>query len=232
MRKLPALESLGRSEGTNSTRPSTNFLRVLPPTNGPQPNEQPRMTAAKEATERLFRLLPTSEIGEEFMATTVQTFMEYPPDIMMQAAMTIPRKNSYPTLKYIADTCDQIYEPIRRNEEREQLARERKLQLPPPRPARTAEQLARAAEQAAEIRKLHGIPEGGMVKRQQAPPSSYDGKHISRIAADLAARKAGNDARQEQGRAFSFDGGTATENQMLTALGRVFSPNIQSPANQ
>jgi hypothetical protein len=66
------------------------------------------------------------------MAAVVKKSMEYPPEVMMRAAETIPFKNSHPNLKYIADTRDEIYEPIRRNEERKQLARDRKLALAAP----------------------------------------------------------------------------------------------------
>jgi hypothetical protein len=133
------------------------------------------------------------------MAAVVQIFMAYPPDIQMQAVHAIVVRTNSPTLKFIKDTCDEIYEPRRRAEEREQLTRDRKLQLPPPRPERTAEQLARAAAQVAEIRKAHGIPDEGVVKPQQAPPVNHDGNHMSRIAADLERRRQINAMRQEEG---------------------------------
>jgi len=200
MEKLPHVPvNLGKSEGTNTTRPSTNFLRVLPPTERDEPPLNAQLEAAKAATERLFRLLPKSDVGREFMAMTVKVFADYPPDIMMQAVEKIVVTNSYPDLPYINDTCAKIYEPRRRDEEREHLASERKRALPPPREKRTAEEQARAEAQVAAIRKDFAIPEGGIVKPQQALPVNHDGRNISRIWVDLEQRKVRNAMRHEQG---------------------------------
>ena len=130
---------------------------------------------------------------------TVKVFAEYPPDIQMQAVEKIAVTNSYPTLKFIKDTCDEIWEPIRRKQEREHLASERKRALPPPGEKRTTEEQARAEAQVAAIRKDFAIPEGGIVKPQQALPVNHDGRNISRIWVDLEQRKVRNAMRQEQG---------------------------------
>ena len=121
----------------------------------------------------------------------------YPGVMVMQAVEKIVVTNSYPDLPYINDTCAKIYEPRRRDEEREHLASERKRALPPPREKRTAEEQARAEAQVAAIRKDFAIPEGGIVKPQQAPPVNYDSRHINRICVDLEQRKVRNAMRHE-----------------------------------
>ena len=194
MEKLPALtpESLTRNGVTTGSMLSMNSRQASPPLNSPT-------KLAAKAAERLFDLIPSPQTGDPkaFMAMTVKVFAEYPPDIQMQAVEKIAVTNSYPTLKFIKDTCDEIWEPIRRKQEREHLASERKRALPPPREKRTAEEQARAEAQVAAIRKDFAIPEGGIVKSQQAPPVNHDRRHMSRIWVDLEQRKVRNAMRHE-----------------------------------
>ena len=210
MEKLSALtpESLGRSDKTHGS----SALISSPPASKPTGSEQ--LDAAKAATERLFKMLPPLRVAdpEVFVAGTVDILIHYPPDLMMDAVHAIAVKTNSPTLKFIKDTCDEIWEPIRRKQEREHLASERKRALPPPGEKRTAEEQARAEAQVAAIRKDFAIPEGGIVKPQQAPPVNHDGRHMSRIWVDLEQRKVRNAMRQEQGNEVSdrFDFSHAT----------------------
>ena len=127
------------------------------------------------------------------MAMAVKVFSEYPPDVMMQAVEKITFTNERPTLKYIRESCDEIYEPSRRKEERAQRERDRKRALPPPRHKRTPEEQARIDAMVADAREKFGISQEGVVKPQQAAPVVNDGGHFNRIRDELERRKLLND---------------------------------------
>ena len=162
-----------------------------------------------------------------FIAGITAIFASYPVEVMEAAVdpvKGIPARTDRPTLKLITEVCEEIYDPIRRRAEYED--RQRARDSAPallPRPPRSAAQQAVIDAQVASARSALGIPPAGLKKyRELLPPSAEipmlppsaempmlppsadsptlrdDGKHASRIAADLAARAARNQATTQE----------------------------------
>jgi hypothetical protein len=182
------------------------------------------MEAAK-ATDRLLDFLPPLDVGnpETFIAGITAIFASYPLEVIALAVdpvKGIPSRTDRPTLKLITDVCDEIYDPIRRRQEYDE--RERARAAAPallPRPPRTAEEQASIDAQVEGWRASAGIPPEGLHRQPvKLPPSADapydadvpktrdDGRHGQRIAADLAARAARNQATATPGE--SHDSGS------------------------
>lgn len=121
----------------------------------------PQQRAAANATDRLFDLLPPQDVGDPyaFIAAVARVFVSYPAEIMDKAVIEIAQRTDRPTLRFVRETLDALYEPIAR-----QAARERAAQrvIEPPRVKRTPDEQRRIDEQVARVRRQLGIPEGGL----------------------------------------------------------------------
>jgi hypothetical protein len=171
-----------------------------------QQTDSPQVRRAKLATQALFKLLPPQTFGDAraFLAATTAIFSTYPLGVMRAAIVEIAVRTERPSLKVIKEVCEEIYEPIRHQEWRAQVALDIKRSLAPPRHPRTPEQQAAIDAQVEAARRQLGIQAGGMgPKAVLMPPSADapyssriprpdDGKHAQRIAADCAARAARN----------------------------------------
>jgi hypothetical protein len=132
----------------------------------------------------------------DYITMVIQMFAEYPRAVMIKAAQTIPKRMKRPHIADICGVLDEIYAPIRREEERERISAEARLRLPPPNPYVAPE---RRAQLVAEARKAFGIPETGLPpKPVRPPPLPEDPDYRRRIAADLEARRARNEQRQQE----------------------------------
>ena len=152
---------------------------------------------AEKAVLRLFRLLPPQDVGspEHFQTAVVQIFSHYPPRVLRDAVDAyrgIPGRTSRPTLDFIKKVCDELYEPILREQERTaaQLAAERTRLLAPPRRERTPEEQAAINAQVERARKMLGIPACGLPPKSTPAQIDWgDGRHAERVRADLEERR-------------------------------------------
>ena len=118
-----------------------------------------QMLKAAKAAQSLFAIIPPAPMGDSkaYMTMVVKVFAEYPENVMIQAVEKIAVQTNNPTLKLIKDTCEEVYEPIRRNEESKQRERDREMALPPPRHKRTPEEQARIDAQVTAVRAQFSI---------------------------------------------------------------------------
>lgn len=200
----------GKPRETNSARRTQ-----LSKSTTAQP-ESAQMTAAKQATERLLDLLPPLDVNEPeaFIAAIVAIFANYPPAVMASAidpVRGIPSRADRPTLKLVKAVCEEIYGPMVEAQQRADGVRQARLAIGPPRRKRTPEEQARADALADAARAEFGILPGMSAKREvvlppsadapisiRAPALRDDGRHATRIAADLAARAARNRNQTEE----------------------------------
>lgn len=135
------------------------------------------------------------------MAAVTAIFAEYPLEVADQAVFVIPRRTDRPTLRFISDVCDELYEPIERQLRRDRTAVDRRLALP--RPPRTPAAQERIEAMIREARERLGIPPEGLPPRvvmfkpsadmpikAPLPYDRNDGQHWRRVADDLERRHA------------------------------------------
>jgi hypothetical protein len=141
--------------------------------------------------------MPDVSDPKVYLAGVTGILAEYPSEVMEKLAD--PRSGSrclwnFPTIPQIRRACEEIYAPIRREEERRQVREDARRSLPPPRRQRTPEEQARADAQVAAWRKSAGVPEGGLPSRgNQAPMLSRASRErMAAVAADCEARRIRN----------------------------------------
>jgi hypothetical protein len=158
------------------------------------------MKAAILATDRLFAWCQMPDVSDAKIYLTGVTgiLAEYPIEVMNTLAD--PRTGSrylrnFPTIPQLRHACEEIYAPIRRQEEREQAQADARRALPPPRRPRTPEEQARVDAQVAAWRKSAGVPENGLPRRGNQPQmlSPASRERIAAVAADCEARRIRNE---------------------------------------
>lgn len=180
-------EGLMEPQRTGSALPTLSSKPASPTLSAHQ------MKAAKTA-DLLFDLLPPLDVGDPkaFAAATIAILAGYPAEVLDQAVAAIAKRSDRPTLKFITEVCEELYAPIERRLERERAIDQHRRALPPP-----VDPASRPTLQDLEAKLGRKI---GSAKRDtQGPPLSWDGqgpaprapdgKHMQRVAEDLAARK-------------------------------------------
>lgn len=147
-----------------------------------------------------------------FIAGIAAIFAQYPPELVeiaIDPGQGIPAQLR-PTALNLADInriCANLYEPIGDRIERERAAKSHRLALPAPSEPVTEESRARVAAMHAEAKAVLGAPlrkdhraKGPIAFEMNGKltlrPNDMDGKHASRIAADLEKRRARNAAME------------------------------------
>ena len=151
---------------------------------------------------KLFDLLPPLDVGDPkaFIAGTITILAQYPGDVMLAAidpANGIPSRTDRPTLRLIKQVCEEYWEPLEREAERARAHEEHLKSAVPPRPPRIPEEQAAIDKKIAAARAQLGIPAEGL-RRRAAQPFQGERERSKHILADLAYRKARNEARQAQ----------------------------------
>lgn len=154
--------------------------------------------------------MPDAGDGRVYLAGAVGILMEYPPAVM--EAIADPRTGTrvlkdYPTLSDLRGACDEFNGPFVREAER-CAAHDNQLRLEPAsRLPRTPEQQARIDAQVSD-RKMRLIRGGALAETERAtrqapfpaPPGDapMSSERQARLLADLAERKARNEAQRTQ----------------------------------
>jgi hypothetical protein len=140
-------------------------------------------------------LPPIDYVGDPkaWIAAAVVLFSEYPSEVWPAVVHGVPRGTPRPHLCDLKCALDEAYEPIERQLERERVAQQARLSLPPPRRPRTPEEQALVDAQVEAVRmQFPPVP-----KPSQAPRIAWgDGRHYERIKDDLEARKARKESAQ------------------------------------
>lgn len=97
----------------------------------------PFQEAAAKATDDLFRFCEPLDVGEAeaFLAAVIGIFLEFPIEVMKLVADPVrglPSRVRRPHLTDIRKSCEDAYAPIARQLQRERVAVDRKLLVPPP----------------------------------------------------------------------------------------------------
>lgn len=144
MDKLPL--PIGSPRETHSGAPAPNSKPM-------SPEQAKHRKLAATATAKLFRLVPPLDIGsaEDFITEAVRLFEGYPAEVLEFAPAIIAARSDRPTLKLIAQTCDELYAPIERAHRRARALAEHRA-IPLPAPSASAESKARIS---AHLEELH-----------------------------------------------------------------------------
>lgn len=158
-----------------------------------------RQTLAANAARELFDLLPPQDLQhpKKFMVSVVETLSNYHQDVIADAALAIAKRVKQLNLKDVSDICDELQDVVSRKFERDRAANNHHLGLMPPAKPDQARKDEQVIDYETRIKPL--ITEGGFqrIDAVDAKPK-HDGKHWDRIAADLAARKARNEANNKK----------------------------------
>lgn len=153
-----------------------------------------RQILAANAARELFDLLPPQDLRQpkKMMTAVTESLSNYHQSVITAAPLAIAKRVKYLNLKDVTDICAELQDAVSRKFERDR-ARESHLSLPAP----TKPDQLRKDEQVVDYEtRIKPLLTAGVQRIEAAPVvKPPDGRHWNRIAAEVAARKARNEAR-------------------------------------
>lgn len=153
-----------------------------------------RQILAAKAARELVDMLPPQDFGnpKNVMAGIVTVLADYHQSVIAAAPVAVAKRTNRLTLKAVTDVCDELQDAVSRKFERDRAATSHHLALMPP----AKPDQDRKDEQVIDYETRIKPTLLAAVQSIEAAPvmRPHDGRHWDRIAADLAARKARNEA--------------------------------------